>query len=328
MTDNKKVCMTTMGSNHMNEHFRRKDPKYQYAKYAKSPYEFINNHRLVLDFKEGKYLNKPLFNFEYEFLKHIHENNYSITKKTRQMHTTTLTAAYCAWRLIFKNDYNIKLFSNNKETSARFIENVKRNIQNYSNDLFNWENDVITDNKYEISLKNGSTIRGVGNSKTALRGYRPDLIILDEAAFIKGVDKIWVEACMALCANGKCIIYSSPQDKKGFFYKAWNKSVENKNDFKSMNIHWSVNPRFNSGMTLENGNQTSPWYEDFCKTLNYDEFSIKTELDGVFFEKKKKSHRINLRLESEIYLKMEEERLGDSNVSNYIKGLIKKDLGL
>ena len=72
-----------------------------------------------------------------------------------------------------------------------------------------------------LELKNGSKIycRPIGDSGAGMRGYTATMIIIDEAAFIP--DRAWeaIEPIISV-SKGRVILLSTPQGKKGFFYKA------------------------------------------------------------------------------------------------------------
>ena len=315
----KKACMTIMGSNHMHDLFRGEGDKKKYIEYSKDPIKFIKENRLGFHSKTHKFENLGLIDFEEEFLRHIHDNKLSVTKKSRQMHMTSLSAAYCAWRLIFKYDKSIAIICPKKEQAIRFVELVRIILQNYSNEFFHWEDNFVKDNKSEIRLDNGSFIKALSPNATSLRGYRFDTIIMDEIAFIKQAEEIWTSLLPFLAHDSQIIFYSSTNGIN-FFHKVWSQSVKEESNFASLSFDYTDNPHYNN----------KEWYENMCKLLNNDQDSINVELHGYFVEHQAPtSYRLNLRVESDIYgamnSKIRKEGIG---VSDYIRGLIKKDLGL
>jgi len=323
--------MTIMGSNHMNEHFRRNTVEAKYARYSKNPYAFINENRTILNTGTFRDENVPLEDFELDALQHMHKNQNSVICKSRQMHTTTLAAAYCFWNMVFKINFNILVVSHDRSCARRFIQIVRKMIDNYSSEFFNGEDEYVINNQRKIQLKNGNMLESRGPGADAGKGCVLDLLILDEAAFIKDVEHIWMGAGMALSQiGGKCIMYSTPNWAGDFFYNVWASAAKEENDFKPMTLHWSVNPKFNKDMSMKNGKMTSPWYDEQCKILNNDESLICQELDAKFaIIKKSPPKRINFRLDGEIYDEMTKElKLHGWNISEYIRDLIKKDLGL
>ena len=73
-----------------------------------------------------------------------------------------------------------------------------------------------------MQLKNGSIIicKAIGDTGEGMRGPTATMVIIDEAAFVP--DRAWVaiEPVIAV-TKGRVILLSTPQGKKGFFFKAF-----------------------------------------------------------------------------------------------------------
>lgn len=72
-----------------------------------------------------------------------------------------------------------------------------------------------------LELKNGSKIlcRPIGDTGAGMRGFSATMVIIDEAAFVP--DRAWeaIEPVISV-TKGRTILLSTPQGKRGFFYKA------------------------------------------------------------------------------------------------------------
>ena len=77
--------------------------------------------------------------------------------------------------------------------------------------------------KTRIKLSNGSWIIALpsGNTGATLRGFKADLIILDEAAFIREEIIASVSLPMLATTDGYCWMLSTPWDKNHIFYRAF-----------------------------------------------------------------------------------------------------------
>jgi hypothetical protein len=291
----------------------------KYREYSEDPIKFIKENRLGFNSKTKKFENLEMMDFEEVFLRHIHDNKLSVTKKSRQMHMTSLSAAYCAWKLIFKAEKSIAIICPKKDQSIRFIELVRIILQNYSNNSFHWEDDFVKDNKSEIRLVNGSFIKAIAPSFTALRGYRFDTVIMDEVAFIKQAEEIWTAIVPFLLHDSQIIFYSSTNGIN-FFHKVWAQTVKEESNFAPLSFDYTDNPHYNN----------KEWYENMCRILNNDKNAIDSELHGLFVEHKApESYRLNLRVESDIFKAMNSKiKKEGTNVSDYIRDLIKKDLDI
>lgn len=314
----------------MNEHFRKNEEEMiQHIKYSKDPISFIRDNR-VGDNKSFKYELLPLYEFEEKILNSIHENELNIIKKSRQMHMSTLMAAYCAWKLIFTYDYTISVVTPNLKSSIEFIDKVRIILQNYSNDVFHWEDDFIVNNKSEIRLSNSSMIKGFAPDVNAGRGYTTNMLIMDEMDHMKNAEHIWSAFIFGLKAleGSKCILCSTPS-KNGLkiFHRMWVDAVTDSSKFIPKEIDWTMNPQYNKDMKEVDGEMWSPWFEEQCKILGGDTDSIDTELWGKFVTiGKPSSYMVNFRVDSELYNKIINKTKDESSVSDYIRDLIKKDL--
>jgi hypothetical protein len=78
-----------------------------------------------------------------------------------------------------------------------------------------------TDNRLSFVLSNGSEVVALPGDPDNLRGYSaPNLIIIDEGAFVQ--DELF-EAILPMLAvsDGRLVILSTPNGRRGFFYEAW-----------------------------------------------------------------------------------------------------------
>jgi len=79
------------------------------------------------------------------------------------------------------------------------------------------------DNKHSFELKNGSRVVCLPGTAETIRGFSaPDLIIEDESAFV-GDDFNRAVRPMLAVSNGRLILMSTPNGKRGHFHEAWSK---------------------------------------------------------------------------------------------------------
>ena len=76
------------------------------------------------------------------------------------------------------------------------------------------------------------------------------MLIIDEAAFIKGIDEIWAAAQSTLSTGGKAIVLSTPNGVGNFFHKTWQKG-EQKDGWNPIKLHWTVHPERNDKWRAE-----------------------------------------------------------------------------
>lgn len=166
------------------------------------------------------------------------------------------------------NDKGIKIafispfFSMAKKVMADFIDAIE--------DSGIIETKNLSD--YIIKLKNKTTIYfKSAENYDALRGFTFDIIILDEAAYIK--DDAWKSAIKptALIKGKKVLMFSTPRTKAGFFYETYA-------------LGKSGNPLYGATDLTYKGNPFVNWdeIEDARKVLP--EAIFKAEYEGIFIE--------------------------------------------
>ena len=213
--------------------------KVEYARCAKDPIYFMRKYVKIQHPQRGTipFLTYP---FQDNALGQLAKNKKNIILKSRQMGITTLVAAYSLWLMTFHNDKEILCLSITQETSKAIVTKVR-----FANDnLPNWLKVSATeDNRLSLKLKNGSRIAAASSAGTAGRSSALSLLIVDEAAFIDGVEEIWLSAQPTLSTGGSVIILSTPNGVGNWFHKMWIKSENGEEkDLNRITLPWHLHP--------------------------------------------------------------------------------------
>lgn len=302
----------------------------KYVKYGKNPIKFIEDYSFGVSRINGKLDFLSIQKFQTDVINDIHKNNYIVIKKTRQMYISYTVCAYIAWCMIFKCDFNIAIVSYNKNSAINNVDKIRLILQKFYNDTTGWENELIVNKKSEIRLRNGSFVHAFAPTKDAGRGYRIDLLFIDDFAHIKYIEEVWFGLGMCL-HNGKAIIASTPKIAGDFFNKLWDGSISKENSFHPINLNWTMNPHYTKMHEIRNNKPWSPWFENQCYSLGNNQDMIDSELWGMFVSgvRPDASKRINFRINGYIYDKII-NKIDEQNISlsDYMKKLIEKDLGI
>lgn len=255
-------------------------------KCAKSPIYFLNNYGYVFDAVAKSIRKMKCFEYQERCVDVFHKNQNSIILKSRQTGLSVITAGYVAWRLMFRYDERILIVANDGNGAERFLETVKQFITNTPQWL--QPESILLNNKRKLVFSNGSWVQAKASSPDAGRGDSLTMLVLDETAFIKDAEAIWMAAGMALSATkGKCIMISTPNGTGNLYHKTWVGGTKKENDFVPLTVHWTENPQSSVGLQINrnvNGEEFpwSPWYEEQCRRMNYDSVKIAQELDLSF----------------------------------------------
>lgn len=304
-----------------------KSKKEEFLKCATSPVYYIDNYGVNFNIFTQKVDKITCFDYQKELLKKYLKYRNNIVLKSRQTGISLITAGYVAWKAIFRPYQHILIVANNLENSTRFLKQVKNFY--YNTPAFLSPGEPVIDNQKNIVLPNGSQIIAKSSSPDAGRGYSLTLLVVDEAAFVEYFEDIWTSAGLALSVTqGQSIIISTPNGTDNLYYRLWSQAIENKNpspetDFICSIVHWKDNPFCSVGLEEridENGEVKywSPWYEEQCQKLNYNQQKIAQELDLSFLSSK------NLVIEQETINKYE-KRLLTEEYQEVIKNAVYYD---
>lgn len=178
--------------------------KQEYMKCAENPVYFMKRYSKIQHPTRGKILFE-LYPFQEEVLTDLMLNQYSVVLKSRQLGISTLIAGYSLWLMLFQTDKNVLVIATKQDTAKNLVTKVRVMYDN----LPSWlKTTVIEDNKLSLKFKNGSQIKAVSAASDSARSEALSLLVIDEAAFINGIDEIWASAQQTLATGGQAIINS------------------------------------------------------------------------------------------------------------------------
>ena len=214
---------------------------------------YAEKYCVVYDQTQKSFVPAKVFPKQKGLLEHYQANRFSIVLKPRQSGVSTITALYCAHLILFateRSPIRVLIIANKRDTAIEFLKKIKGYIETAPAWL-GVEFQEGSNNKAEFTCTNGSGAKAVGTSPDALRGYTPNVLVLDEAAFIEGADELWTASAASLSTGGRAIFVSTPNSRDPLYYKTYDESLKGNNDFKPYSFFWYEDPRFNKDLTLE-----------------------------------------------------------------------------
>ena len=212
--------------------------KQEFIKCAQDPVYFMKKYYWIQHPQRGR-IQFNLYPFQEGVLNQFKKNKYSIVNKSRQLGISTLVSAYSLWLMLFNKDKNILCIATKQETAKNMVTKVKFAYDN----LPSWlQLKAIENNKLSLKLGNGSQIKAIGATGDAGRSEAVSLLLLDEAAFIEGIDEIFASAQQTLATGGQCIAISTPYGTGNWFHRTFIGGEESKNGFVSIKLPWTVHP--------------------------------------------------------------------------------------
>jgi len=198
---------------------------------------FIKTYTKIINLDKGL-INFEMYPFQEDMSRTIADNRFTVIKTCRQAGKTTTSAAVILWHAIFNDSYTIAILANKLSTAREILSRVQRGYEN----LPKWlQQGVITWNKTNIELENGSQIIAASTASSAIRGFSINFLYLDEFAFVPRniQDDFFTSVYPTIISgtNTKVVITSTPN---GFdlFYKIWINSVEGRNEYANFSVSW------------------------------------------------------------------------------------------
>ena len=211
------------------------------ARCIDDPIYFIKTYVKIVNVDHGL-VPFAMWDFQQDMVKTFHENRFSIAKMPRQVGKTTTAAGYMLWCVLFQENYSIAILAN----KGALAQDILSRIQYAFEYLPIWlQQGIITWNKRNIELENGSKIAAYATSAAGVRGGSYNLIFLDEFAFVpQNMANDFFTSTYPVISSGKTtkvIIVSTPYGLN-HFYKMWVDAEENRSDYKTIEVHWSMVP--------------------------------------------------------------------------------------
>ena len=241
----------------------------EFIKCASDPVYFIKNYVKIVNVDKGL-VPFDMWDFQEEMVRDFHANRFSICKMPRQVGKTTTTVGYMLWCVLFQEEYNIAILANKGQLAQEILSRVQKAYEY----LPLWlQQGIITWNKRNIELENGSKIYAYATSAAGVRGGTYNLIFLDEFAFVpKNMADEFFTSTYPVISSGqtsKVIIVSTPCGLN-HFYKMWVDATEKRSLYKPIEVHWSMVP-----------GRDARWKEETIRNTSEEQFRQEFETEFI-----------------------------------------------
>jgi len=228
-------------------------------KCGKDPVYFMNKYLKIQHPLKGL-IPFNTFPFQDDCVSDFNDNRFNIILKSRQLGLSTLVAAYAVWQAVFYKEKNILIIATKLAVAQNFIRKVKTYIKSMPKWLLV---PVITaNNKQQVEFSNGSQIKAVPTSEDAGRSEALSLLIVDEAAFVRNFDELWMGLYPTLSTGGRAILLSTPNGVGGQYHEIYTKATRKENEFNPIKLMWDVHP--------ERGDE---WFQKETKNMSQKQVS-------------------------------------------------------
>jgi len=213
----------------------------EFIKCSQDPEYFISKYVKVISLDDGIIPFHP-YPFQQKLVNSFHNNRFTICKLPRQSGKSVITTAYLIHQAIFRDNINIAILANKRETAFELMAKLQTSYEN----LPKWlQQGIISWNKGSIELENGSRITASSTSSSAVRGFSYNIVMLDEFAFVptQMADDFFASVYPTISSgrSTKVIIVSTPNGMN-HFYRLWNDAEKKRNSYFPISAHWSEVP--------------------------------------------------------------------------------------
>ena len=236
------------------------------VKCGKNPQYFIDNYCKISHPMHGQIPFKT-YDYQKDILRDFNDYRFNVILKARQLGISTISAAYVAWFMLFHREKNVLVIATKLITATNLVKKVKMIFKNLPQWMLIAK--IAVDNKQSFELTNGSQVKAGTTSGDAGRSEALSLLIIDEAAFVDGLEELWTGLYPTLSTGGRCIALSTPNGVGNWFHKTYTEAETEMNDFHPIKLFWDVHP-----------DRDQEWYEK--ETRNMSKRQIAQELECSF----------------------------------------------
>ena len=192
---------------------------------TKDPIYFIRHYVYINTKDEGTQLMKT-YPFQDEAIRRFLKYRFNINRWSRQVGKSTIVRAFILWYAMFHEDQLIAMLANKLMLAKEQLQLLR---ESYLNLPFWLQPGVKLCNKMSIQFANGCRIIIAASSSDGIRGFSPNLLYLDEFAFLRpGMADEFMASVFPTISSGKktrVIITSTPAGMN-HFYRMWEDAVD------------------------------------------------------------------------------------------------------
>lgn len=254
----------------------------------------------VEDKETEKWVNFKVFPHQEQVINALEEHKEVLVSKYRQAGITTLINFFLSNKINYIPDTKVAFIANNLSTARKNLKQTYDFIKNKPDFLRTGMGEK-NDKGHKI-FENRSECQAFAANEDGVRGFSPNYIFIDEAAFLENGDEFWKTAIGSLSAGGKVIMVSTPNGLDATYYQTYKNALEGNNNFKVVTLNWYDDPRFNKDLIWYKGDEIlrnvnperheeliqngykpwSTWFGEQCKKYNNDSKKIAQELENNF----------------------------------------------
>lgn len=207
-----------------------------------SPLYFIENYCKIYDAQALQWIPFELWPAQVDALDLIHQKQFVIALKARQLGLTWLGLGYALWQMLFRPIAAVMLFSRRDDEAVYILGEERLKGMYKALPEFMQAKEVIVDSAHQFTLSNGSTARAFPTS--AGDSYTSTMVIVDEADLVPDFNRLMRSVKPTTDAGGKLILISRADKSRPEteFKNIYNDAKVGKNGWSHIFLPWYVRP--------------------------------------------------------------------------------------
>lgn len=241
----------------------------EYVKCSEDPVYFALNYIRIVNVDQGL-VPFRMWDFQKHMLETFHKNRFVVCKMPRQVGKSTTIIAYLLHQILFRDNTSVAMLANKGSTARELLSRLQLAYEN----LPIWlQQGIVTWNKGNIELENGSKVLAAATSSSAVRGGSYNILFLDEYAFVPNnqADQFFnsVYPTISSGKTSQVLVVSTPNGLN-HFYRMWSDATSNRSNYVPIEVHWSQVP-----------GRDERWKEETIRNTSLDQFRVEFETEFV-----------------------------------------------
>jgi hypothetical protein len=213
----------------------------EYMECKENPEHFIENYVKIVHVDKGL-VPFDMYDYQRDMIHKFNDNRFVICKMPRQTGKSTTIISFLLHYILFNESVNVAILANKGAVARELLSRLQLAYEH----LPKWlQQGAVTWNKGNIEVENGSKVIAAATSSSAVRGSSFNIIFLDEFAHVpQNIAEQFFTSVYPTISSGestKVLIVSTPLGMN-MFYKMWIESIEKRNDYVPIEVHWSEMP--------------------------------------------------------------------------------------
>ena len=154
--------------------------------------------------------------------------------------STTLTVEIMH-RMLFNEDFEYVILANKGNTAREIFSRVRMAYEQ----LPLWMQIGVTEwNKGSVKLENDSRVFAAASGSDSVRGFSPNEVLLDEAAFVRNDEEFMASVFPTISSGSKSRLtqISTPNGPRGIFHRDYTRATKGLNNYFSYKVPWHFVP--------------------------------------------------------------------------------------